>query len=176
MGEEQVRGDITKEESARRQIETAICLFFCEGDEISIHVLASSAAEILTDICKAENVKSFRDMLMECVKPGWEKFASDKFKEAYNYFKHADRDTYDQLERFHPGTNYWILFSCCYDYQHAFKCTLRDLPSTLLIFFLWYLAIYPEMELEFFAKEQFFEAFRGMDQKPGRHELLRRQH
>jgi hypothetical protein len=59
MGEKQVRADITKEESAHRQIETAINLFFCEGDEISIHVLANSAAQILTDVCKAKNVKFF---------------------------------------------------------------------------------------------------------------------
>jgi hypothetical protein len=105
MGEELVRTDITKEECARRELQTAIYLFFCEGDEISIHVLASSAAQILTDFCKRKNVKSFRDMLMESVKPEWEKPTSGKLKEAYNYFKHADRDTDHQLERFHPGIN-----------------------------------------------------------------------
>jgi len=44
MGEEQTRTDITKQEAARRQLETAIALFFCEDDEISVHVLANAAA------------------------------------------------------------------------------------------------------------------------------------
>src|SRR5664279_4052301 len=167
MGEDQVRTDITKEESARRQIETAIYLFFSEGDEISIHVLASSAAQILADVCKNKNVKSFRDMLIERVNPGYEKYVSDKLKEAYNYFKHADRDTDDQLERFSPGTNAPLLFSCCYDYQHAFERTVQELPSALLIFLVWQLAVRPEMVLDGFPlRDQFFEAFDGMDQKP----------
>jgi hypothetical protein len=167
MLEELPRTDITKEESARRELETAIYLFFFEGDEISIHVLASSAAQILTDVCKSKNVKSFRDILMEFVNPGYEKEASNKLKEAYNYFKHADLDTDDQLERFHPGVNGPILFSCCHDYQHAFKRTIPELPSSLLIFFLWYLAVHPEMMPNGIpATEQIFEAFDGLDQKP----------
>jgi hypothetical protein len=168
MGEEQVRTDITKDESARRQLETAIYLFFCEGDEISIHVLASSAFQILTDVCKSKNVKSFRDILMERVNPEWKKPISDKLKEAYNYFKHADRDTDDQLERFHPGVNCPVLFACCADYNTAFG----DLPSALHIFYYWYLAIHPEIMLDGFpARELVLEVFNGMDQKSERERL-----
>jgi hypothetical protein len=80
IGEEQVRTDITKEEAARRQIETAIGLFFCENDEISIHVLASSAAEILTDVCRTKGIESFRDMFMARVKPPYAKSVSKKLR------------------------------------------------------------------------------------------------
>jgi hypothetical protein len=54
-----VRTDITKEEAARRQLETSIALIFCENDDISIHVLASSAAQTLTD-----NLTSWRDLFI----------------------------------------------------------------------------------------------------------------
>lgn len=162
MGEDQARTDITKEESARRQLETAIYLFFCEGDEISIHVLACSAWQILTDVCKIKNIGSFRDLLTGHVVPGYEKYVSDKLKEPYNYFKHANRDTDDQLARFHPGVNAPILFACCSDYQNAFG----DLSSAPHVFFYWYLA---EMMLdEFLYREQVFEVFDSMDQKPER--------
>jgi hypothetical protein len=113
--QEQVRTDITKEEAARRQLETAIALFFWENDEISVHVLASSAAQILTDVCKAKQIVSFRDMLIEHIKPEYRNWAVPKLKEAYNYFKHAKKDTFDPLSRFHPGMNATLLFGCCHD-------------------------------------------------------------
>jgi hypothetical protein len=73
-------------------LETAIALFFCDNDYISIHVLVSSAAEILTDVCKAKNIVSFRDELMNHINPQEQNFAARKLKEAYNYFKHANTD------------------------------------------------------------------------------------
>jgi hypothetical protein len=157
------RTDITKEEAARRQLETAIALFFCENDEISIHVLASSAAQILTDVCKTKNIRSWHDMFMERVRPEYEKFAIYKIKEPYNYFKHADRDTFDTLTRFHPGVNASLLFACCLDYRNAFG----DLPSVPLVFFWWTVAVNPEMMPEENPlRPQFLNAFAGLDGRP----------
>jgi hypothetical protein len=164
MGEEQVRSDITKEEAARRQLETAIALFFCENDEISVHVLASSAAQILTDVCKAKNIVSFRDTFVDHIKPQYRSWAVPKLKEAYNFFKHADRDASGPLSRFHPGINGPLLFGCCEDYKNAFG----DLPSVLHVFYVWTLAVKPEMIIFHgdSLKDQFLQAFAGLDRKP----------
>ena len=42
---------ITKLEAAERQLAQAIRLFFGQGDEIAIHTLASTAYQILSDMC-----------------------------------------------------------------------------------------------------------------------------
>jgi hypothetical protein len=81
MGEEQVRTDVTKEEAARRQLETAIALFFCEEDEISICVLANSAAQILTDICKKKRIESFRDIFLARVAQPFKEYARKMLQE-----------------------------------------------------------------------------------------------
>jgi len=157
-----VHTDITKEKAVRHQLETAIALFFCENDEISIHVLASSAAQILTDVCKTKNIQSWRKIFMRIVRPEYEQFAIFKMKEAYNYFKHADYDTVGTLTHFHPGVNSYILFACCWDYQNAFE----NLPTVLLVFFWWMVAIHPKMlPEEHPLKHQFLDAFAGLNQK-----------
>jgi hypothetical protein len=161
--EPSARTDITKEEAARRQLETSIALFFCENDEISIHVLASSAAQILTDVCKTLEIKSWHDLFMEHVRLEYVKFATYKMKEAYNYFKHAVRDAFDPLTRFSTGVNVTLLFGCCWDYQNAFG----ELPSVLSVFFWWTVAIFPGMLPDAHPlKPQFHAAFAGLEQKP----------
>ena len=42
--------EITKLESARRQIETAVQLFFNEDDIVSLHTLTAAAHQLLTDL------------------------------------------------------------------------------------------------------------------------------
>ena len=157
MGEEQVRTDITKEEAARRQLETAIALFFCEEDEISTHVLAKSAAQILTDICEKKNIESFRDMFMARIAQPYKRYARKKLNQPYNYFKHANHDTFDTLSRFHPGVNSSALFGCCWDYQNA----IGELPSIPLVFFWWTVAVYPEMLPEGHPLSRFASEARG---------------
>ena len=43
---------VSKFDAARRQLETAIRLYFFQGDPISIHTLASAAAQILHDLSR----------------------------------------------------------------------------------------------------------------------------
>jgi hypothetical protein len=52
------RTDITKQDAASRQLETAVVLFFCNDDVISIHVLASSASQSFTMYVQAQGATS----------------------------------------------------------------------------------------------------------------------
>lgn len=163
MGEGQVRTDISKQEAACRQIETAIGLYFCDDDEASIHVLAHVASAILTSLCRAKGIQPFRDMFISRVKPEYQKRAANKMNEAYNHFKHADRDACDILSFFNSRINGVLLLSCCYDYQNAFG----KLPSSLLVFFWWFVAANPDMTLtdqldQFPLKKLFLEAFASL--------------
>jgi hypothetical protein len=80
--------------------------------------------------------------------------------ESYNHFKHADRDAGDNLDNFNERRNGVLLLSCCYDYQNAFG----KLPSSLLVFFWWFVAANPEIMLpdqpnQFPLQKMFLEAF-----------------
>jgi hypothetical protein len=82
---------ITKLDAARRQIETAIILWFTESDPVSIHTLVSAGHRLVYDI----NKNSLRlPMLGDTtnIRPGREKEYRDILAKAANFFKHADRD------------------------------------------------------------------------------------
>ncbi len=107
---------ITKLEAASKQLETAIELFFSQGDETAIHTLAAAAYEILKDL-------SFKKRLSGIVKnkklnqfilrngPIGKKNANKIFSAA-NFFKHADIDPELSLE-FDPDLTQVILYEAC---------------------------------------------------------------
>ena len=82
---------ITKIDAAKKHLNTAIALFFEEGDAVSIHTLSSAAYQVLRDIGKG---KIDFDTLAgaECVKDEKKKEFWDLLFKARNFFKHADRD------------------------------------------------------------------------------------
>lgn len=87
--------ELSKEEAARRQLVTAIQLYFEYGDEVSIHTLAAAARNILADLCEHKGVTNpifLEKMLGELVKPEHHKEVRVRFREPENFFKHADRD------------------------------------------------------------------------------------
>lgn len=166
---EELRTDITKEEAVRRQLETAIALFFSNDDAISIHVLAQSAGRILTDICKHKKVTSFRDLLMDYIKPEYQQQFSNLLNAAYNYFKHADKDPFTELERFNPETNEVLLFACCYDYWHCYGSLS---PLAVAVYFSWYLGAHPQMIKDGFPHGDLIKgAFDKLDLKPKSEQL-----
>jgi len=59
--------NITKQEVVSRQLETAIVLFFCDDDAISVHVLGSAASQILYDVCKHKGEISIRDVWQDYI-------------------------------------------------------------------------------------------------------------
>jgi len=82
---------ITKLDAARRQLETAVILWFHEGDPVSIHTLAAAAYQVLYDLNKkrggAPMMKDAKIIRPECVKEVHRILAKEE-----NFFKHADQD------------------------------------------------------------------------------------
>jgi len=82
---------IKKIEASIRQLDTAIQLWFNEGDEIAIHVLACSAYQIINDINlrkKGDNLLFFNDHIDDKYVNKFNSY----LKKHYNFFKHADKD------------------------------------------------------------------------------------
>lgn len=103
---------IGKLDAARRQLATAITLWFGSGDPVSIHTLAYAAYEIIHAISKRRN-PSRCGLLFDSaiVKDEYRKEWGLFIKGHANFFKHADKDG-DAVIEFRPiFSEMFILFS-----------------------------------------------------------------
>jgi hypothetical protein len=83
---------ISKLDAGRRQLETAITLWFNDGDPVSTHTLACAAYEIIHVVSSARN--RTRDLLFDklVVKDEYRSAWNQRLKEPANFFKHARND------------------------------------------------------------------------------------
>jgi hypothetical protein len=82
---------LSKFEVARRQLRSAIRLFFLESDPVSIETLAGAANGVLRGMARGRNVQSyFHDS--DLIKPDFRKEWISFLHESQNFFKHAERD------------------------------------------------------------------------------------
>ena len=101
----------SKIDAARRQLITAIRLYFNYDDEVSIHTLSSAARNVLCDICTHRGVTHpllLDRLLVDLVKPEHHREFRRKFREPENFFKHADHDTEENIT-FNPTTTDYVL-------------------------------------------------------------------
>lgn len=110
---------ISKLDSAKRQIEVAIRLYFHFGDPVAIHTLTAAAYNVIRDI----NKNLGRDPLLikealinEFIRPGKRKEFLKKMNEAENFFKHPDRDPGEALA-FSPRITELLLWEAGDTYQ-----------------------------------------------------------
>ena len=101
---------ITKIEAACRQLNTAITLWFQDGDPVSIHSLVCSSHQIVHDLNK---MKGGRDLIYDSllIKDEYRKEANRVFKGPYNFMKHADKDPDDKLEFDPVNTDFFMMFT-----------------------------------------------------------------
>lgn len=85
---------IGKIESARRQLETAIVLYFNERDILSIHTLMGASSRIIKDLLKSKlGEQSYLERKFEGIlDAGNMKILRDSYNSDQNFLKHADKD------------------------------------------------------------------------------------
>lgn len=120
---------ISKIDSAKRQLEMAIRLYFGNDDPISIHTLTCASYKILMDIGKKQNIKPIIKST-DYIKPGKEKIYFDKTNEAENFFKHGHRDS-NKLLKFNPEITLTLIYDACQMYykltsEYAFLMTILN--------------------------------------------------
>ncbi len=108
--------DLRKIEVAKSQLETAIELFFKNGDSVSIHTLACAAHEILEVLCKKKGIASFHLEMMGRIPEIKRDLVRNKLAEAKNFFKHGKRDPNATL-KFNPKTTEFVLWDACSLYR-----------------------------------------------------------
>jgi hypothetical protein len=127
---------IPKLEAARRQLETAIELYFEDRDFVSIHALASAASTVISDVSESRGGRPtfIEDMLAIYVKPNFQKEVRAKLFDARNFFKHAERDPERELE-FNPDVNDFVLVGAC----DGYRVLTDERPPKMVLFQSWFL-------------------------------------
>lgn len=103
---------IGKLDAARRQLDTAITLWFDDGDPVAIHTLACAAYEIIHALSKKRN-PARRELLFDTTKIKVKDHAqlNIMLKHPANFFKHANNDG-DSVIEFNPMlSEFFLMFS-----------------------------------------------------------------
>jgi hypothetical protein len=133
---------ISKLDAARRQLETAIRLYFSNGDPVSIHTLAAAGYSVIRDVSAARGAGPMllKGQLVDDVRPDAKKMFRDKLNEAENFFKHADRD-HKAVHTFDPSLTEVFLLDACDQY---YRLTGEGLPL-FKVYRSWFIANRPDI-------------------------------
>jgi hypothetical protein len=103
---------VTKLDAARRQLATAIRLWFHNGDAVSIHTLAFAAYEVIHFI-SIHRDKYRRDLLFDSdlIKDEHRAEYNKLIRSPANFFKHADRDPDGSIEFDPVASETFMLFA-----------------------------------------------------------------
>lgn len=96
---EALEGGISKIEAARCQLDTAIELWFKNGDGLSAFTLAYASFRLLGNLYAHQGTDGFGRAIERLTK---ERGAHKSMARIANFLKHADRDPEDSLSFFHP--------------------------------------------------------------------------
>ena len=136
--------EVTKWDAARRQLITAIRLFFDGGDPVSVYSLASNAWEVIDILCMKACVDSFSKQARETLPTGHtlKYYVNEPCR---NFFKHAERDSAcDSSVELHETDVAAILFVAVEDYMRL----RQGGPVEAQVFQLWFIATFPEKVTE----------------------------
>ena len=131
---------VTKIDAARRQLITAIRLFFDGGDPVSVYSLASNAWEVIDVLATSAGIESFSKQARENL-PAGRKLKDYVNQPCRNFFKHAERDPDpDSSVELDEANVAAILFLAVEDYMR-----LREGgPVEAQVFQAWFIAVFPE--------------------------------
>jgi hypothetical protein len=170
---------VRKLEAAKRQLQTAITLWFGDADPVSVHTLACAAHQIIHDI-NAD--RKGNELLLDSVVIR-DEFRSEylnEMRKAMNFFKHANRDPdpNGSIEFSQAISELFILFSII-----GIERFGEQLSKTSVAFLLFYAIKNPHLvakefsdrfKVEYLAnvpavsKREFFEHFLHVKQSPVR--------
>jgi len=133
---------VTKLDAARRQLLTAITLYFQAADPVSIHTLTCAAFEILVNLGgRASAPPTVYDQIIEAAtKLGYEKQVCKALKAPQNFFKHADKDP-DDCADFMPDATIFLIYEATKLFQHLSSA----LPTEFVAIRAWTALKYPQI-------------------------------
>ncbi|TSC82728.1 MAG: hypothetical protein G01um101420_86 [Parcubacteria group bacterium Gr01-1014_20] len=129
----------SKLDSARRQLETAIGLFFKNSDPVSTYTLTRASHEILGQLCNNNGAQSVLDWGLQIIKEEKRDEVRKHLDNPKNFFKHAGRDPNATVE-FNPDVTNFFIWDACRLYQ----LLTTEAPKEMYIFKFWFSMTYPE--------------------------------
>ncbi len=134
------RRTLDKHEALRHLIHTAIRLIARMQDPFAVHLLVHSADKILVDLAK-QNSRELRVDWELYIKDEYRDAFFKRYRETYNYFKHADRDFATDLPVRDVGmANVMNLFIAVVNYEDMFD----ERTHHMLLFKFFIFALMPE--------------------------------
>jgi hypothetical protein len=133
---------VSKLEAARRQLETAIVLYFNEGDPVSIHTLTAAAYNVIRDINEKRSglPMVIKGYFLDYIKPEFVPMMKKKINEAETFFKHAQKDP-DETLTFNPDTTQLLILDAC----NTYRSLADERVPTFLVFGFWIMLKYPKV-------------------------------
>lgn len=131
--------EITRKDAIERQLNTAIWLWFHEGEVVSIHTLACSALKIAHDIAK--RLRKPTAMLIDGLNER-DRELGKKAMEAQNFFKHAHNDP-DAVLDFNPDITPYHIYDALVLYRDIYQEISPHMELFLLRFRLDYPKVFP---------------------------------
>jgi len=157
---------LTKLQAAERQLRVAIRLFFERRDLVAVHTLAAAALEVLRDLVRPRGIKSiFKDS--DLIRPEYKKEVANRFNEAQNFLKHADRDPDEQLKFYFEATQFYLL-----DAAHLYNQLTRQQFPEVTGLFAWFAVKFPNFLVEGAFKEQIIGLVSPQGFNPDDYQLL----
>jgi len=151
--------NVTKLDAARRQLRTAVRMFFERRDPISIHTLTMAAHGILHDLAKAKGITSYlKDS--DYIKPEYRREWIRILHEPQNFFKHADQDSDpNAVIEFKPELTVFSLLDALKLYR---ELTGRPMREDLVLQG-WFGIVYPKLMRDTPMTRLFNEHLKGVN-------------
>ena len=133
---------VTKIEAARRQLRTAIELWFYDGDPISIHTLAAASHQVVHDLNKKNGGPGLM-LNTAYIKDEYKAEFAANIKHASNFMKHADRknDSAGMVLEFRPESNRDFMIFTIFGIEYLGE----ELEATEIAFERWHSFNNPEL-------------------------------
>ena len=130
---------VDKVDAARRQLESAITMFFDDWDVVSQHTLISAAHGILYDLANQRRIGgSIKDSPL--VRPEDRASFIRAIHLPQNFFKHATKDSGQKLA-FRYQVSHFFLF----DSIRLFALLHRGATERMKVFLVWFQLRYPDL-------------------------------
>lgn len=112
--------EISKQGSAASQLATAIWLWANSWDPVSVHVLASAAAEVVAVLRRTNGTPTAESEILSSLASEFDEEFEDYLKTSFNFMKHGAKDPNATL-RFNPNESEWVIYHACVDYLATFQ-------------------------------------------------------
>jgi hypothetical protein len=134
---------VTKLDAARRQLETAIMLYFQYGDPVSVHTLCLAAYDVIQILNKQRNKPltpndmMLKDLHLFLDSKGHKKILHESLTAAQNFFKHGNTDS-NSTHTLDTRLTEVLLFDAVQKYGRL----VGRLPKMMALYLMWFVNLF----------------------------------